>query len=1683
MPQDEIEEEQIAKPNIETEANLEQVETSNSAIDMTDKSKSSPRIVVILLVLILALGAYFRFTGLDWDDSYHLHPDERFLTDVATLLRSTDPITYLRSSVSPLNPYNVGKTFYVYGNLPMTITRLSAEAIDTIYKFLDDAYVGRFLYFDGIHLVGRTLSALVDLISIGFVFLIGRRLYNWQAGLIASLLLAVAVLPIQQSHFFTMDNWAAALTTISIYTAVRASENATKKRWWILFGMGLGLALASRINLAPLALIAPIAALVWLAKRIDASKKADQRPWHYILMERDIRDLQTIVVGLILAALVSIIVFRITQPYAFADANIVRDTSLAESGTLPGPIETTLRSIVGLNPQWLSNLSEIQGQQSPEASFPPALQWTDRKPIIFPFSNIVLWGMGITAGLAAWLAFGWALIRILKAKPEWTSHVILVSWIGIYFLFMATRWVKSIRYFLPIYPALFLLAGWALMELWHMAARRRIYQAGVALLMFLVVVPSFLWANAFAGIYRQPVTRVEASKWMLENVPSGASVLYQVEGQEYTFNLPVSRFELFENGPPLSVQFSLPEDGEITGLRFNYLSDPSEGAVGGSARSLQLSLVDPHANETLVTANHDFELQEKRQAVEIELPGIEVTATDQINLVVNSEGIGPISVGTSVLSNEHWDDPLPVRYEGLDPFSMYYSGVSDGPIPITNPDSEEKRQSFYRWLEESDYIVLSSQRALWSLPRLPLTYPLTTRYFEALFKEELGFELVAEFQADFNIGPLFISDISGAFNWQSPVVVGWPPPGDAAAEEAFSVYDHPPVWIFAKSEDYSADRVVEVLGGVDLSNAIFMTPGQATSAPNGLLLSESDQSIQQANGTFDSIFNIDGVLSSNPGLAAIIWWLAVILLGWLTFPITFVVFNRLPDRGYPLARILSLLIISYFGWIAASLDLLPNTRRTLLIGVGLVLLLSSFIFIRKRREILGFLRNHLALVGILEVIGLGLYLLFIVVRLGNPDVWDVIWGGEKPMDLSYFNAVLKSTVFPPYDPWFAGGYINYYYYGFVYVGALTKLLGLIPTIAYNLILPMLASFTGLAAFSLAFNIVSSAENISENRKKTRGDGGTKKLPSLLKKRGIVAGFIALILAVLVGNLAEITVVINSWYQTGEFVFTTGISTIDGFFKTADGALDILLSGETAPIYTGDWFWNATRAININPGEVQPITEFPFFTFLYGDLHAHMIALPLTLLALAWALSLVLPKSDFNESKAFWFSALRWSIGALAIGVLRATNTWDFPTYLFIGAVAVGYHVYCELGRFDLWTVGRAIIEMLALVALSILLFIPFASNYGVPYSSFSLWPGSYTQVGNYLLIYGLFFLFVIFYLVFEFRSWTQSWTVEKLQRWEPLLWPVMGGLFIYVLINILLVVRGYLIAPIVLGIATLAGALSLRPGLEVQRRAVLFLISLAVALTLLVEVIVLDGDLGRMNTVFKFYLQVWLILSVASGAAAVWSWPAIAPKKGIRRVYSVVLAFLLAIAFLYPILATKAKWDIRMSEDAPATLDGMAFMESTSYADTAIDGSSRTISLNHDYEAIQWMQQNISGSPVIAEAHGSNPYRSVTNRVTMYTGLPSIVGWDWHQRQQRAVLPASLVGSRIQDVHALFNTNDTQEAMSIINKYDVSYLYVGPLEWTYYEPQGLLKFDSMVESGLLREVYRNEGVSIYEVIA
>ncbi len=146
--------------------------------------------------------------------------------------------------------------------------------------------------------------------------------------------------------------------------------------------------------------------------------------------------------------------------------------------------------------------------------------------------------------------------------------------------------------------------------------------------------------------------------------------------------------------------------------------------------------------------------------------------------------------------------------------------------------------------------------------------------------------------------------------------------------------------------------------------------------------------------------------------------------------------------------------------------------------LAVIAAINLVLAIIQKKELAAFFRENKKHILIIEGIVLTFFLIDLFIRIGNPDLWHPYKGGEKPMDFSYFNAVIKSTTFPPYDPWFAGGYINYYYYGFVIVGMLVKLTGIMPSIAYNLILPTLFSLLAIGMFSIVWNIS------TQSRKKT-----------------------------------------------------------------------------------------------------------------------------------------------------------------------------------------------------------------------------------------------------------------------------------------------------------------------------------------------------------------------------------------------------------------------------------------------------------------------------------------------------------------------------------------------------------------------------------------------------------------------
>jgi uncharacterized membrane protein len=382
--------------------------------------------------------------------------------------------------------------------------------------------------------------------------------------------------------------------------------------------------------------------------------------------------------------------------------------------------------------------------------------------------------------------------------------------------------------------------------------------------------------------------------------------------------------------------------------------------------------------------------------------------------------------------------------------------------------------------------------------------------------------------------------------------------------------------------------------------------------------------------------------------------------------------------------------------------------------------------------------------------------------------------------------------------------------------------------------------------------------------------------------------------------------------------------------------------------------------------------------------------------------------------------------------------------------------------------------VLLLVGLTFALYQPFANWYGQGYNSIDVWKGDHTPMWAYRLHWGLFLFVMASWMCWETLDWmakTPVSALNRLRRWVAL---IIGAFVALAAAIVYLTVTGVQIAWVPLLFGAWAVVLIFRPNQPDSKRAVLFLYGSALVLTLAVEMVVLKGDLGRMNTVFKFYLQAWTLFAISSAAALLWLVPVVVKwNSRWSTAWQTLLVVAIGCTALFPLLAGQAKIQDRMAEDAPHTLDGMAYMPFSSYADKGT-----TFNLDEDYRAIIWMQENIQGSPVIVEAN-TPEYRWGT-RFTIYTGLPGVVGWNWHQRQQRGLVPPEWVTDRVDAIGEFYNTRSEDQAVSFLREYQVRYIVVGQLERIFY-PNGVAKFDQW-NGKYWQEIYRDGQTAIYAVL-
>jgi YYY domain-containing protein len=866
-------------------------------------------------------------------------------------------------------------------------------------------------------------------------------------------------------------------------------------------------------------------------------------------------------------------------------------------------------------------------------------------------------------------------------------------------------------------------------------------------------------------------------------------------------------------------------------------------------------------------------------------------------------------------------------------------------------------------------------------------------------------------------------------------------------------------------------------------------------------------------------------------LIVIVWWLWLQVMGLAALPLAYRFFRRLPDRGYAFARPLGLLLATYLLWVGGSLGLLRNSVGGALLSIGLVAGISLVVYRRGRSDadpgLLAWLRANGRLVLSIELLFAGALALWSLMRAYSPEITTA--GGEKFMEIMYLNSIGRSEFFPPHDAWLSGYAISYYYFGYVMMATLTRLSGFAAHLTFNVGLASLFALTCTGGFGLVYNLV----HLSENARRVEKPGR--------RVRPIRWGFLGAALIAVLGNLEGFLEVLYSSRALPES-FWRWLDIVD-----INQPFDPNVGPSLLPTRSGWWWWRASRVIHDldplgNSVPVQPIDEFPGFSFLLGDMHPHVLALPFVLLALAlalWALLQGTGGDDLAGETRGWKGLLARIplLVPLSLGALAFLNTWDFPIYwaIFVAAYGLGRWVWHRsLNRDFLQDVGMS---AAATAVVGLLLYLPF--YIGFQSQAGGLLPTLYvgTRFRQYFVMFGPFLVAILGFvivlavqatprtgrkeLIRDWMAWTAALLIvplvvmlliaafllltpsgrEMLEgiRRVPAVYQVVGDApWPQVLTQLLLVKLRTWLMPLVVAAATGMGVTLLQrsfrsgpaeleggvgghhvasegdsrriwgEGYDVLTAVLQFVLLCAIAgllLTLSVEFFYLVDNFGvRMNTIFKFYFQAWVLMAIASAFGVYWlGRRAAADEKqpryaGLRTVFQVGFWLLFAAGMVYPVLGNISRAG---NFDHEPTLDGTAYL-----AESQAD----------DYAATTWLNEQIAGAPIILEAPGSGGSSYVyEGRVSALTGLPTLLGWAGHESQWRGSY--AVQSAREPDIETIYgDTSDVERTRTLLEEYGVSYVYVGPLERSRYDPRAWQKFARFMDIA-----YENEGVTIYRM--
>jgi YYY domain-containing protein len=833
-----------------------------------------------------------------------------------------------------------------------------------------------------------------------------------------------------------------------------------------------------------------------------------------------------------------------------------------------------------------------------------------------------------------------------------------------------------------------------------------------------------------------------------------------------------------------------------------------------------------------------------------------------------------------------------------------------------------------------------------------------------------------------------------------------------------------------------------------------------------------------------------------------LWYLLVSALGWLTFPLAFRLLPALADRGFIFSRTVGLLIWGYVFWLLASLGFAQNDAGGMLLALAFLIGLVVWSYTKQKDEILSFLKSQSPMVITTEILFLAAFGLMAFIRSANPELYST----EKPMELAFISGIMRSPTFPPQDPWLSGYAISYYYFGYVITAMLATLTDVPPGMAHNLMTALIFSLAAVGAYGVVYTL------LSDRRPQTVDHEGKDRPPSAVHGLSLFAPLFLL----LVSNFGALLEVLHRYGIFWQRDASGQLSS--SFWKWLDVKELNMPPMEPLGWEPGRylWWWRSSRLLQDYDMKFDPlevIDEFPFFSFLLGDLHPHVLAIPFTLLAIAVALNIFLGgwKGLIDlfglrlnlKPEGFVFSAL-------VLGGLAFLNTWD----ILIGAtLIVAAYVFTQVKK-DGWSWRRledAFMLGLPLVIVSIVIYLPF-------YLGFSSQAGGilpslmYPSRGAHLwLMWGTLLIPIYSLLLYGisgrgyiFASDGESQAKKIIPNWKTGLWLGLGFVLLLFIAMWLIAILAYyvdrgfvdgflagqgmdeltlfretslrrlryiggLITLLAVLIPTLAFLFSsssrkITEDYETELDAspsrpsspiifVMLLITLGSILIIAPDFVYLRDQFGyRINTIFKFYYQAWVVWSLAASFGIAYLFQNIR-STALSITFRVAMALVIFVGLLYPSLSLPTKTN-SFNPIGGFTLDDFDRIKRENPDEAA---------------AIEWLQNAPDG--VVLEAVGDG--YSQFARISMWTGMQTVLGWTGHEAQWRGSYEPQ--GARRDEVMLIYTTPDWDTARMLLEKYDVRYVYIGSLERSY-APVNEEKFAQN-----LKLAFQQGNISIYEM--